>query len=127
MYTIFEEYRLIDTLESYFDKKLTSLLDMLYKNDTDIYYSGDFDPEGLQIAQRLFKRYPDRFHFWRYDVEDYIKALSDKTLFESRLKMIDKIDTVQLKPLTDKMRLLRKTGYQELIVDDIIKDVLAII
>jgi hypothetical protein len=100
---------------------------MLYKNGTDIYYSGDFDPEGIQIAQRLFKRYPDRFHFWRYDVEDYIKALSDKTLTESRLKMLDKIDTAQLKPLADKMKILKKTGYQELILDDIIKDVLSII
>lgn len=106
---------------------LLVLLDMLYKNGTDIYYSGDFDPEGIQIAQRLFKRYPDRFHFWRYDVEDYIKALSDKTLTESRLKMLDKIDTAQLKPLTDKMKILKKTGYQELILDDIIKDILSII
>ncbi|MEG6567939.1 TIGR02679 family protein [Thermoanaerobacterium saccharolyticum] len=101
------------------------LLDMLYKNGTDIYYSGDFDPEGIQIAQRLFKRYPDRFHFWRYDVEDYIKALSDKTLSESRLKMVDKIDIVQLNPLVDKMKTLKKAGYQELILDDIIKDLLS--
>ncbi|MFU0784195.1 MAG: TIGR02679 family protein [Thermoanaerobacterium thermosaccharolyticum] len=105
---------------------LLVLLDMLYKNGTDIYYSGDFDPEGIQIAHRLFKRYPERFHFLRYDVEDYIKALSDKTLTESRLKMLDKIDIAQLKPLADKMKILKRAGYQELILDDIITDVLSI-
>lgn len=46
------------------------LLDKLTENST-IYYAGDFDPEGLQIAQNLKKRYPEHFIFWKYKAEYY--------------------------------------------------------
>lgn len=36
------------------------LLDGLVKGGAVIYYSGDFDPEGLQMAQKLIQRYPGR-------------------------------------------------------------------
>lgn len=41
------------------------LLDKLAENHR-LYYAGDFDPEGLLIAQRLKKRYGDRLELWNY-------------------------------------------------------------
>lgn len=46
-----------------------------FPESISFYYAGDFDPEGLQIAQRLKKRYKDRFHFWNYDVAFYYENL----------------------------------------------------
>lgn len=38
------------------------LLD-LFGSDTEFWYAGDYDPEGLLIAQRLKERYRERLHF----------------------------------------------------------------
>lgn len=40
-----------------------------------IYYSGDFDLKGLQIAAYLIARYPDQCHPWRFDADSYAVAL----------------------------------------------------
>lgn len=39
-----------------------------------LYYSGDYDPEGLGIAQRLKDRYKDRLILWEYKPEYYLRA-----------------------------------------------------
>jgi hypothetical protein len=40
-----------------------------------LYYSGDFDARGLQIAAYLQARYPGRCHPWRFDPDSYMTAL----------------------------------------------------
>jgi uncharacterized protein (TIGR02679 family) len=47
------------------------LLDKLFEAGYILYYSGDFDPEGISMALRLFERYRGKCCFWRMDVEDY--------------------------------------------------------
>lgn len=53
------------------------LLDLLLAQSpaNHLYYSGDFDLKGLQIAAYLLARYPERCHSWRFDVDAYIVAL----------------------------------------------------
>ena len=53
------------------------LLDMLLAQSADnvLYYSGDFDIKGLQIAAYLMARYPGRCHLWRFDSDAYAVAL----------------------------------------------------
>ncbi len=53
--------------------KLLSLL--LAQPENELYYSGDFDLKGLQIATYLIKRYARQCHPWRFDVEAYATAL----------------------------------------------------
>ncbi|HBN86258.1 MAG TPA: hypothetical protein DDZ89_20740, partial [Clostridiales bacterium] len=65
------------------------LLDMLAKEGTQIFYSGDFDPEGLAIADALKNRYKDQLTLWRYTKHDYLSALSDKSLSPLRIKKLD--------------------------------------
>lgn len=110
---------------TYGQPKLSSLivLDMLYKEGTEIYYSGDFDPEGLQIADRLSRRYKDRFHFLRYGVEDYIKALSDEAINDVRLAKLNKIESFELYGIIREMRKIKRAGYQELILNELIEDI----
>lgn len=53
------------------------LLDLLLSQSTDnmLYYSGDFDIKGLQIATYLMARYPERCHLWHFDRDAYAIAL----------------------------------------------------
>lgn len=65
------------------------LLDKLAAAGITIYYSGDFDPEGLQMASRLLQRYPGQAVPWRYTVDDYGHCVSEVTLSGSCLKRVD--------------------------------------
>lgn len=97
------------------------LLDLLAESDTNIFYSGDFDPEGLQIADSLWRRYGHRFKLWCYDVEDYKKVMSRKTLSEKRLSILENITCPGLQEVAEAMRTIKKAGYQELLIDDLTK------
>ncbi len=73
--------------------KLLSLL--LIQPENELYYSGDFDLKGLQIAAYLVKRYPGQCHPWRFDVEAYTTALrAGGTAFQLK-------DVSALQKLTD--------------------------
>ncbi|HHW01437.1 MAG TPA: TIGR02679 family protein [Thermoanaerobacterales bacterium] len=103
------------------------LLDLLADGDMQIYYSGDFDPEGLLIADRLFKRYENNLKLWHYNVEDYEKCLSRKTISEKRLSMLKNLACPELAPVARHMLQVKKAGYQELLIDDLAADVSHII
>ena len=49
------------------------LLSLILENGTDVYYSGDIDPDGMGIADRLWMKFEDRIHMWRMSPEDYEK------------------------------------------------------
>jgi uncharacterized protein (TIGR02679 family) len=99
------------------------LLDMLVKEGTTIYYSGDFDPEGLLIADRLKSRYQDRLKLWRFTVGDYLSALSNNVLSPVRLKKLDNLKAPGLIELAQEIKQKKLAGYQELIFDKLIKDI----
>ena len=40
------------------------LLDLFAKAKMEVWYAGDFDPEGLLIAQKLKQYYQGEFHYW---------------------------------------------------------------
>jgi uncharacterized protein (TIGR02679 family) len=51
------------------------LLDVLVSNGTHLFYSGDFDPSGLEIAATVLRRYPDHASTWRLTPADYAAAI----------------------------------------------------
>ncbi len=89
------------------------LLDLLIQNGGVIYYNGDFDPEGLLIAQRLKNRYGEAFRFWHYEDEDFRKALSENPVSEKRLRMLAGLSAPELIRIADKIKIHKKAGYQE--------------
>lgn len=93
------------------------LLDKLTENST-IYYAGDFDPEGLQIAQNLKKRYPEHFIFWKYKAEYYQKYKSEVQLDEKRIRKLDKIDLPELQEIKEAMQREKYAAYQEAMVEE---------
>lgn len=89
------------------------LLDMITKKGNEIYYNGDFDPEGLLIAQKLKNRYKEKMVLWHYKEEDYVLSLSEKTISEKRLKMLEHIKEPELREMSDRLLKIKKAGYQE--------------
>lgn len=83
-----------------------------------IFYAGDFDPEGLGIAQRLKKRFPERVCLWKYEVELYRKYLTSHVISEQRLKKLDRIDLPELSALCACMREKRVAVYQETMLEE---------
>lgn len=98
--------------------KLASYAAMdLFPETYTFYYAGDFDPEGLQIAQSLKKRYGKRLILWNYTKEHYKQAMSDLTVPPHRLKKLDKIDIPELLEIKQCLLTETRAAYQERMLD----------
>ena len=104
--------------------RLSSLrvLDLLAVSGVSVYYAGDFDPEGLLIAQKLKQYYAGEFHYWHMDAEDCRAAMSAVNLSETRLKSLSKISDPLLRPAADVILKRGCAGYQENIWERYLSD-----
>ncbi len=94
------------------------VLELLAASDTEVYYAGDLDPEGILIAQKLAQFYKGTFHYWHMTAEEYEKSLSNEIyLPENRIKSLDNITDVRLQPVVELIRQKQLVGYQERIFD----------
>ncbi|MGZ6368288.1 MAG: TIGR02679 family protein [Ktedonobacteraceae bacterium] len=104
------------------------LLDQLLEESPDncLYYSGDFDLKGLQIATYLAARYPGRCHPWHFDATSYEVALKADGIEapSGELKMLSALPEV-FKPLVKKMQEKQKWAFQEGIVELLVNDLRA--
>lgn len=89
------------------------ILDMLSKNECMFYYSGDYDPEGLLIADKLLQRYKDKIKPIFYSEDIYLNAISDEKIDDRRLKQLDKIRDNRLKSIAERMMKEKRPAYQE--------------
>jgi len=99
------------------------ILDNLVKRDVKLYYSGDFDPEGLGIAEKLKKRYSENIEFFNMNIDEYYRSISKKSI-ESRLKKLDSIESSEFQQVIEAMKKERMAGYQESLVEDYLKFIL---
>jgi uncharacterized protein (TIGR02679 family) len=90
-----------------------ALLDRLTASGAFLRYSGDFDPEGLQMAQKLLLRYPGRAEVWRMSVADYLEAVPGVNLDQTRLQKLQSIRVPQLQLLAREIASRRLAAYQE--------------
>ena len=94
------------------------VLELLAASDTEVYYAGDLDPEGILIAQKVAQFYKGTFHYWHMTADEYEKSLSNEMyLPENRIKSLDNITDVRLQPVADLIRQKKLVGYQERIFD----------
>lgn len=98
------------------------LLDRLVQANCTLYYSGDIDPEGIVIAEKLKKRYQDRVILWRMDRETYKESISNEDI-SSRLSKLESLSSPEWNGLITMMREVKKAGYQEAIVSSLIDDI----
>jgi hypothetical protein len=52
-----------------------ALLDTLAERGAHLFYGGDFDAKGLEIAALVLERFPGAASPWRMGVGDYVEAL----------------------------------------------------
>jgi len=90
--------------------RLLNLLD-----DTEMYYSGDFDMGGINIADRLLKLYKN-MKPWHYEADDYRAAVSNNKLSDTAIGSLKKVDNGMLKNTVACMIRTGYAGYQENIV-----------
>lgn len=98
------------------------LLDLLAATGCQFYYAGDFDPEGLGIADHLWQEYGGRVHFWHMSAQDYQAALSHKPISVSRLQQLESIACPSLKPVAGRILQHKAAGYQEALVEQYFQD-----
>ena len=99
---------------------LYTLLKKLEKSNTKIYYNGDFDPEGLLIAEKLKQRFPNIELFCYSDI-DYNNAKSKEKISNSRLKKLDNINSKELQEIKNIILENKVSAYQEQNLDRIRK------
>jgi len=98
------------------------LLDRLVHSKCTLFYSGDIDPEGILIADRLKKRYKDQVILWRMDAEAYETSLSNEDISD-RLAKLDRINAPEWTELIKHMNTTKKAGYQEALISSLISDI----
>ena len=97
-----------------------ALLDRLLDSGAEFWYSGDFDPEGLQIAQKLRQRYPGRVRLWHFGLEEYERT--EIQLDAVRIKKLDGIADEELMPIAGRMHEWRCAFYQESLLPCLLAD-----
>lgn len=105
--------------------KLASLIlmDKLVESGAVIYYSGDMDPEGIIMADKLNLRYGKKLILWRYDTEDYKNIISDVELGEMRIKKLQLVESPKLKKICETIINYKRAAYQELLIDKYEEDI----
>lgn len=94
----------------------------LVESGCSIYYSGDIDPEGLLMADRLKKRYSENMVIWRMDKSDYVNAKSEESI-ENRIRQLKGIEDELLKGTADILIKHGVAAYQEGLIDVLIADI----
>ncbi|MGN0713935.1 MAG: DUF2399 domain-containing protein, partial [Anaerovoracaceae bacterium] len=88
-----------------------------------IFYAGDLDPEGMDIADRIWKRYPEQVILWRMSPEDYIKSKSEEDISDRRLSMLNRLQNPLLRSTAELIQKEKKAGYQEALLDEMLADI----
>lgn len=89
------------------------LIDKLISKGNKIYYNGDFDPEGLIIADNFKKRYGDNLILFCYDDIDYKNCISKKEISDKRISKLSKVSSCELVVIKRLLLNCKMAGYQE--------------
>lgn len=99
------------------------LLDLLFQSGCDMYYSGDFDPEGILIADKLLRRYEGMLHLWRFSIKDYNSILFSNEIEKNRLTKLNQVKHKNMLRLAEEIKRVGRSAYQELLLDKLEGDI----
>lgn len=88
----------------------------------DIFYNGDIDPDGIRIADRLWKKFGEHFHIWRMSPADYENSLSKENIGDIGKIKEEMLDHPMLKKTAASMREKQLAGYQENMLKELLED-----
>lgn len=98
------------------------LIELLALSEVKINYSGDLDPEGMLIADRLLRRFPEAVQLWRMDEKSYLESMSEEIISDKRLSQLKKLHHPGLIKVAEVMQREGRAGYQEAMVDLMVVD-----
>ncbi|EAE8346594.1 DUF2399 domain-containing protein [Listeria monocytogenes] len=100
------------------------ILERFIDEDLEIYYSGDFDPEGLMIAAKLKERYPDKVRFLAMDLESYHQSRPSVHLDEERCKKLrNNFVPAELQEVAKAIVSSGLAGYQEGLIKTLFREI----
>lgn len=100
------------------------LIDLLSKENCQIYYSGDIDPEGIGILNRVIEKSGNRVIPWRVNLETYSKyEKNENPISEISLKKLDSIKDTRFADLILAMKNIQRACYQESFIKELINDI----
>ncbi|RYL95840.1 DUF2399 domain-containing protein [Sporolactobacillus sp. THM7-4] len=91
------------------------LLEKLAESGCRLHYSGDFDPEGLLMADQILQRFPGQVELWDMDFEHYLLSNPAIPISGQRLQKLKLIKSPELSRLAGQMQSIKRAGYQEAI------------
>lgn len=95
------------------------LISLIVQSGIPIYYSGDLDPDGIGIADRLWQRFGNRIQFFGMSPEDYRNSLSKEVFGENGRKKLEHIWHPLLRETAELVRKTGKAGYQENVLKEL--------
>ncbi len=98
------------------------LIPFILDSGAEIWYSGDMDPDGLGIADRLWQKYGDRIQIWRMTPDDYAKSLSGESVGEAGMAKLENIRNPLLQKTAACIMEKRVAAYQENLLEDLLED-----
>ncbi|WP_188204998.1 TIGR02679 domain-containing protein [Desemzia incerta] len=99
------------------------LLRKLEQNNTQIYYVGDLDPEGILMAQRLLEIFPDNGNTIGMNLDNYHLASKSSDVSQRRLKQLRVVKELSLKQLSERIIETGQVAYQEGFIHELVKEV----
>lgn len=104
------------------------IMDMLVESGCRLRYSGDLDPAGLVIAQKLIFRYPKNLTLWHMEAEDYERIARSspegKTFTAQQQSLLQGIQHPAFTGVVKAMKKKQKPMYQELLLEELVVDLM---
>ena len=98
------------------------LLERIPDEGITLYYSGDFDPEGLLMADTLKRRYGEKLQLIGMTTDLYLASKPEAEIDAKRLQKLKRVHSVELRDLAELMSEMKVAGYQEGILDDLLDE-----
>lgn len=98
------------------------LITMILDTGVLIYYSGDIDPDGLGIADRLWKWSGHTIHIWRMSPQDYWNSISGEGIGATGIAKLEHITQPLLQKTAECVKEKGMAGYQENILIELLTD-----
>ena len=99
------------------------LLERIPDDGITLYYSGDFDPEGLLMADTLKRRYGEKLQLIGMTNDHYLASKPAAEIDEKRIQKLKRIQSGELRGLADLMAEKKVAGYQEGILEELLDEI----
>lgn len=99
------------------------LISLLLKSGASICYSGDIDPDGIRIADRLWQKFGDSIHIWHMSPEEYEKSRSAEQITAAGRVKLEHIAHPLLRRTAERVKEEGLAGYQENLLEELLGDV----